>query len=77
MKIIKVLIFIVFTFMLAACSKSVSSVNTLSYINEDELSFKKSSEFNFDKNYTVYDLVCIDDEIIATDSENDCLLRIN
>lgn len=77
MKVIKVLIFTVFTFMLAACSKSVSPVNTLSYINEDELCFKKSSEFNFDKNYTVYDLVCIDDEIIATDSENDCLLIIN
>lgn len=72
-----ILLFIVFPILaLTACSKSLPT-NELYYTKEKDKENVKLSTIKLDENYSVYDLICIDDKIIATDSENDCLLIIN
>lgn len=61
---------------LTACSAIIPS-SELTYIKPEKEPYIKSDTIKPEGNYTMHDFIMSDGKIIATDSENDCLLIIN
>lgn len=60
---------------LSACSDSFPT-SELAYMEATE-SYVKNETLNLNGKYSPYDFVSLNDKIVATDSENDCLLIID
>lgn len=60
---------------LSACSDSFPT-SELAYLEAAE-SYVKADTFNLNGKYNPYDFICLNEKIVATDSENDCLLIID
>lgn len=76
MKKLKVLFIAFSVTALTACSAIIPS-SELTYIKPEKEPYIKSDTIKPEGNYTMHDFIMSDGKIIATDSENDCLLIID
>lgn len=74
MKKTTLLLFAIIIF-ISACSEPLPQ-EELTYI-EAEPTYVRTEVINSDGKYSLADFICIDDKIIATDPENDCILTID
>lgn len=70
------LFFLLFVFILPSCSQSFPT-SELSYTKAEKEAYIKSDTFQLGQEHSLHDFIILDDKIIATDSENDCLLIID
>ena len=63
------------TIFISACSEPIPQ-NELKYIEADS-EYVRTEVINSDGKYSISDFICIDNQIIATDPENDCILTID